>query len=1361
MAPKMKGIVSQSVKDVLQSLVDDGLVQADKIGSCNFFWSFPSQRGAIMQTRLATVKEQQASLQAQVSELRATVEAEKQARPESPVHPRVPALLFRWLSPPSRRQPPLSILASVLSSSADRLGHTSPSSPDNLFNQSQRVSDEPLTINLNCTFPGWNYKPANKIAWGRHRKSCSHAVSSSISQALGKRKAEDVETVLAKRARVKGACYSSPSICPFPASTAKPARPLNAPWAPCSHSAYFVPSVKGALPSQYDPILPKCPPISNPPHQPPATPSPTPSPLEETYRTEPDAFGIFREYTRRPLRDPEVDAMLESVCDAPGLETPPEQEAPKYKSIAWITRSVAIAVNPTSTTPDYGPFTNASQFRLVDYFYGRSDSKSLDALDDLISVIRSPAFSPDDIDGFSAKKAEHALDVWVNPSGVFSEDDGWGQANVEIPLPKTGAKYKLEEAAPKFRSLGSSIDASSHSSKVLDPTHNHFGAQHAACTVPRPVVVILFIIIHEDQPTGSTSASNSRSHAFSGDDPNVEYVVFPLLLWSDATLLANFGTAALWPIYLYIGSLSKYVRGRPTEFAAHHLAVLIAAIRPLACCLCPRCSTPKDKVADAGTKMDLRRRAHTRMDSAALQTNILTARKHLFKGFSINGKRIGSMINHSPLSRYALSAFSTKFSPFGLNFYEILAPDLMHEFELGVWKGIFNHLMRLLVAKGPDAVEEFNSRMRRMPTFGRDRIRRFWHDVLTRKHLAARDYEAFVITIMPAFEGLLDLPDDQTVADLLFALANWHALAKLRLHTAVTLDTFRAATQHMYDAIRSFAKKTCPKYQTRELASEATARVRRAKAANSNTQVSNGRKPVAFTVHHTYMFHSLGDYPDYIERSSPTDNYTTQVGELEHRHIKHFYARTNKVAYEMQIARKERKRTLSAAIREKDAFQPLFALKLDRKRAKIASAEAQSRSAQAAHQKMTRAPSPCPPSDHYAVAKSQSKAIDVDSWLDEHEDDPAIKDFMPLLFDHLLRRLLGREAEPEDGFSQEQLAGIHILNHRLYRHNTIRINYTTYDMQREQDTINPRTHADVTILSPDSDSDDDPYWYARVINIFHANVRYIGPDGTRAQQKWQRVDFLWVRWFERDTSYRAGFQHRRLPLLHFMNANDPDNAPFGFVDPDDVIRAAYLIPAFNHGSTKDLLGPSTLARRLADDGDDDDDYCSHYVCLFFIYNFADRDIYMRHLGGGVGHRGVGINIETSKQHARRIARRGARKKQKGARIANAAPLPQRASSDESGTELSESSAAGRFRDNRDLVIGAEGDRAGEDDSGDEGEESESDRSGNADDEEQHESEAEEREHSDDEGADDGNSDSDVDGAAQAGAESDEDAVEFK
>jgi len=31
----------------------------------------------------------------------------------------------------------------------------------------------------------------------------------------------------------------------------------------------------------------------------------------------------------------------------------------------------------------------------------------------------------------------------------------------------------------------------------------------------------------------------------------------------------------------------------------------------------------------------------------------------------------------------------------------MLAVDLMHKFELGVWKAIFTHLIRLLYAAGP------------------------------------------------------------------------------------------------------------------------------------------------------------------------------------------------------------------------------------------------------------------------------------------------------------------------------------------------------------------------------------------------------------------------------------------------------------------------------------------------------------------------------------------------------------------------------------------------------------------------------------------------------------------------------------
>ncbi|KAH7923739.1 meiotic nuclear division protein 1 [Leucogyrophana mollusca] len=83
LGPKLKGIVSQSVKEVLQSLVDDGLVQADKIGSSNFFWSFPSQRGTIVQNRLDTLKEARSGHEVQLADLRNSIEAEQALRPQS------------------------------------------------------------------------------------------------------------------------------------------------------------------------------------------------------------------------------------------------------------------------------------------------------------------------------------------------------------------------------------------------------------------------------------------------------------------------------------------------------------------------------------------------------------------------------------------------------------------------------------------------------------------------------------------------------------------------------------------------------------------------------------------------------------------------------------------------------------------------------------------------------------------------------------------------------------------------------------------------------------------------------------------------------------------------------------------------------------------------------------------------------------------------------------------------------------------------------------------------------------------------------------------------------------------------------
>lgn len=57
-APKEKGITSMSVKEVVQSLVDDNLVDTDKIGTSVYFWAYPSKAIHTRQQKLTQLTEQ-------------------------------------------------------------------------------------------------------------------------------------------------------------------------------------------------------------------------------------------------------------------------------------------------------------------------------------------------------------------------------------------------------------------------------------------------------------------------------------------------------------------------------------------------------------------------------------------------------------------------------------------------------------------------------------------------------------------------------------------------------------------------------------------------------------------------------------------------------------------------------------------------------------------------------------------------------------------------------------------------------------------------------------------------------------------------------------------------------------------------------------------------------------------------------------------------------------------------------------------------------------------------------------------------------------------------------------------------------
>jgi hypothetical protein len=115
-----------------------------------------------------------------------------------------------------------------------------------------------------------------------------------------------------------------------------------------------------------------------------------------------------------------------------------------------------------------------------------------------------------------------------------------------------------------------------------------------------------------------------------------------------------------------------------------------------------------------------------------------------------------------------------------------------------------------------------------------------------------------------------------------------------------------------------------------------------------------------------------------------------------------------------------------------------------------------------------------------------------------------------------------------------------------------------------------------------------PYWYGRVIRIFHVMVRYMGGD--RSLQQWKRMNVLWVRWYGICDSCPAGFKARRLYQVGFPQGTDEE--AFGFLDPSNVLRAIHLVPNFTLGKTANLLPPDSIGRRKSDKNED---YFRYYV----------------------------------------------------------------------------------------------------------------------------------------------------------------------
>ncbi|XP_037114911.1 meiotic nuclear division protein 1 homolog [Syngnathus acus] len=82
-APKTKGIQAMTVKDVLKSLVDDNMVDCERIGTSNYYWAFPSKALHARELKLEELDKQVSEAKQRQTSLQDAIGKAKEGRQDT------------------------------------------------------------------------------------------------------------------------------------------------------------------------------------------------------------------------------------------------------------------------------------------------------------------------------------------------------------------------------------------------------------------------------------------------------------------------------------------------------------------------------------------------------------------------------------------------------------------------------------------------------------------------------------------------------------------------------------------------------------------------------------------------------------------------------------------------------------------------------------------------------------------------------------------------------------------------------------------------------------------------------------------------------------------------------------------------------------------------------------------------------------------------------------------------------------------------------------------------------------------------------------------------------------------------------
>lgn len=275
----------------------------------------------------------------------------------------------------------------------------------------------------------------------------------------------------------------------------------------------------------------------------------------QLWKSQPNVFGLFRQYNALalPSHDPDAEAQISDVPNSGEKQT-------------------------STSSLLFFPYPNRSAFLLGEWYWNDGVQKTKEGFKRLMNIVCDKSFSPADLRGIPWDSLNKTLAECPNSEDMWLDepDAGWMETSItlEIPFHRNAASPGLHQYKfPQFRhrSIVSVLKekmANPHDFQHfhLEPYELHWHRKGMPNTESTRVHGELY-------SSPAFLEAHEAIHTADGEPGcSLPRVLIGLMFGSDSTHLTSFGSASLWPCYMYFGNESKYRRCKPTCNLCNHIA---------------------------------------------------------------------------------------------------------------------------------------------------------------------------------------------------------------------------------------------------------------------------------------------------------------------------------------------------------------------------------------------------------------------------------------------------------------------------------------------------------------------------------------------------------------------------------------------------------------------------------------------------------------------------------------------------------------------------------------------------------------------------------------------------------------------